>query len=329
MNRKEVLSKSISQALCSLNSWIVGEAVRIKSLESGLREELRDRGSTMSDSEKGEFYDALTEVIKDDLRLRFGKEHSSLLRRAKEAGVEADSEVRRSVRGWGDGDDSYSKSQGDNKPTTIYGHAAVFNQTTNIGNYFTESIAPGAFAACLKAGAAKCVCLANHDSNMLLGRHSTRTLDLYEDKIGLFFECKLDDTTIGKDVYRQVKRRDFLGCSFSFTIGKDTWSLAQKRGDLDHHVILEVNELWDLGPVTFPQYTMTDVQVSRVNYLFDTVDDELEEQTFQNKLHRQRGERLKAAQKSLGLTGKNRTLKDQQRDDRLKAAEKNLGIKRK
>ena len=66
--------------------------------------------------------------------------------------------------------------QEDNGPIRVAGYAAVFNQETNIGGYFTETIAPGAFTSALGRGD-DVVFLVNHDG-LPLARTRSGTLRL-------------------------------------------------------------------------------------------------------------------------------------------------------
>jgi len=150
--------------------------------------------------------------------------------------------------------------QGD-KPG-IAGVGAVYNQQYDTG-WMVETIRPGAFTRVL--GAAPDVrCLFNHDPNNLLGRTKSGTLRLADSDSGLTFECDTDaESSVGADVQRMVDRGDLDGCSIGFTVSKQSW--REEKNDKGEFVyyrdIEEFDELFDVGPVTYPAYTGTSVGV--------------------------------------------------------------------
>src|SRR5262249_8198546 len=64
------------------------------------------------------------------------------------------------------------------------------------------------------------------------------------------------DTTVGRDTAESIRRGDMQGQSFSFTVAIDQWDWS---GDVAVRTIIEVDELYDIGPVTFPAYEETSV----------------------------------------------------------------------
>ena len=137
---------------------------------------------------------------------------------------------------------------------TLSGYAAVFDcESANLGG-FVETIAPGAFANALKNSDVRL--LVNHDPDHLLGRSSSGSLTLHEDRVGLRFECDVAQTPYGQEIVSRVGRGDLSQCSFSFVVanGGDRWQLATRPGEIDTRVITEIEELVDVGPVTYPAY---------------------------------------------------------------------------
>ncbi|MDX0777347.1 HK97 family phage prohead protease [Sinorhizobium medicae] len=137
---------------------------------------------------------------------------------------------------------------------TLTGYAAVFHSPADIAGYFTEQIAPGAFAETIKGDVR---CLFNHQSENVLGRTKSGTLRLWEDGKGLRFEVDLPDTVLGKDVGTLVKRGDVSGCSFNFRATKQSWddTVDPPRRTLEK---LEIDEV---SIVTFPAYSDTTVGI--------------------------------------------------------------------
>lgn len=142
-------------------------------------------------------------------------------------------------------------------PGKLRGSAAVFDRwSENLGG-FIERIAPGAFAKALRSS--DTTALFNHNPSAILGRQSAGTLKLEETKSALMYDVDLPDTTVGRDVAVSVERRDITGNSFAFMVKKDEWEQPSKDGDPIKRTILEVAELIDVGPVTYPAYPQTAV----------------------------------------------------------------------
>jgi len=147
------------------------------------------------------------------------------------------------------------KRKDDGALPRIEGYAAVFNSDSeDMG--FVERIKPGAFKKALKISDARA--LFNHDPNYVLGRQSAGTLELKEDKNGLFMSVQPPDTQLIRDlVLTPIERGDINDQSFGFTIAADEWEGL----DTDHPVrtITEVREVFDVSPVTYPAYPDTSV----------------------------------------------------------------------
>jgi HK97 family phage prohead protease len=105
----------------------------------------------------------------------------------------------------------------------LEGYAALFETEARIGG-FTETIAPGAFAASLTRN--DVLALMDHDQTRLLGRSRSGTLRLTEDSKGLAFSIDAPDTQLGKDTLALAERGDLGGMSFGFLVpeGGEQWS---------------------------------------------------------------------------------------------------------
>lgn len=142
---------------------------------------------------------------------------------------------------------------GDGTARTLEGYAAVFN-SFSLDMGFKERIAPGAFTAALTRSDPRA--LFNHDPNFVLGRQKSGTLTLAEDETGLRMQTTPPDTQWARDLVATIQRGDIDGMSFSFTTKRDQWA---KLGDEYVRTLLEIDELFDVGPVTFPAYPDTTV----------------------------------------------------------------------
>jgi HK97 family phage prohead protease len=137
----------------------------------------------------------------------------------------------------------------------IVGHAAVFNKWSEDLGGFREQIKPGAFKKVIKESDTRM--LWNHDSNYVLGRVSAGTLTLKEDKDGLSVDNTPPDTQWARDLMVSIDRGDVNQMSFGFRVEKDEW-FEDKDGNITR-TILEMRELPDVSPVTFPAYPQTDL----------------------------------------------------------------------
>jgi HK97 family phage prohead protease len=144
----------------------------------------------------------------------------------------------------------------------IEGYASVFNEEYVLwdsGSFrMVEIVKPGTFTRALEEKQ-DVRCLFNHDANFLLGRTEAGTLRLKQDDKGLQFENDLPDTQIGKDVRTSVDRKDLDGCSFAFTVTKQSWREETKDGKTISTREIEEVDLFDVGPVTYPAYEGTSV----------------------------------------------------------------------
>lgn len=151
----------------------------------------------------------------------------------------------------------------DGQPQAIEGYAAVFYREGEpeteyeLAPGYVERIMPEAFDAALEERH-DARALYNHDSDNLLGRVSSGTLRLEKTAKGLRYSIPYDpEDTDHKRVLAKIKRGDLQGSSFAFDYVDKEWI---KEGDRE---VLEVRsvKLYDCGPVTFPAYRDTSVNV--------------------------------------------------------------------
>lgn len=147
-------------------------------------------------------------------------------------------------------------AEGDDPPR-IVGYAAVYNQRSEDLGGFVELIAPGAFDGALEKSDIRA--LYNHDPNYVLGRVRAGTLEVASDKKGLRMENTPPGTQWANDLIVTMERGDVDQMSFSFRTGRDRWE--EEEGGTVLRTILEVEELFDVSPVTYPAYPDTTVAV--------------------------------------------------------------------
>jgi HK97 family phage prohead protease len=143
----------------------------------------------------------------------------------------------------------------ENEHPVMKGHAAMFDSSSEDLGGFRERIAPGAFSKSLESADIRA--LFNHDSNIVLGRNKSGTLRLKEDKTGLAIEIDPPDTQAARDLIISMKRGDINQMSFGFRTIADKW--AKLDGEWTR-TLLEV-DLFDVSPVTYPAYLLTDISV--------------------------------------------------------------------
>lgn len=133
---------------------------------------------------------------------------------------------------------------------TLVGYAAVFERLADIGGYFQEKIAPGAFSDAIKGDVRA---LIGHDRARVIGRTKSGTLRLEEDGTGLHVEIDVPNTSDGNDLWELVERGDISGMSFGFRVTKETWD---ETGDTPVRTI-EKLELLEVSAVAWPAYEDT------------------------------------------------------------------------
>lgn len=131
------------------------------------------------------------------------------------------------------------------------GYVALFNSRTQIGDYFYEIIAPGAFTESLRN--ADVLALIAHDTGRVIGRTKAGTLRLAEDNKGLFVEIDLPNTSDGRDLAVQLERGDISGMSFGFRVTHEEWD---ETGQIPTRTIHQV-DLREVSAVAFPAYPDT------------------------------------------------------------------------
>jgi HK97 family phage prohead protease len=145
------------------------------------------------------------------------------------------------------------RAAGSDEEMIVEGYAALFNNSTQLYSWLREKIAAGAFTNALKTSDTRFAI--NHDPNLVLGRTSNKTLEVWEDDKGLYYRAKLPNTEIGKHYYEMVRSGTISQSSFMFDIKSTKWE--RLSDDMDERTILEAEYLYDVAPVTYPAYQET------------------------------------------------------------------------
>lgn len=142
----------------------------------------------------------------------------------------------------------------------LEGHAAVFNQTTNIGGAFNEVIRRGAFDGCDMSDVALFV---NHDTSKIpLARTTSGTLSVSIDEIGLKIRAKLDveKNSDAMALYSAVERGDVKGMSFAFVVADDGDEWLNLETEMPTRIIHKIARLIEVSSANYPAYVSTDIQ---------------------------------------------------------------------
>jgi len=145
------------------------------------------------------------------------------------------------------------------KNKIVEGYALLFNTQYVVSN-FMERIHPTALK---NADYSDVRLLREHDARHLLARTTTGTLRLQIDGTGLFFRATLPSTTLGEETAALITRGDLSQMSWGFTVNpdKDVWTVTP--GGVPLRTIMQVEQIWDVSPVTYPANPATRVWVSR------------------------------------------------------------------
>lgn len=161
---------------------------------------------------------------------------------------------------------------------TLEGYAAVFNTPTRIDSWegtFDEVIARGAFAKTIREG--RQVMQFDHGRHPMVGSIPIGSITtLREDEQGLYVSARLADNWLTQPVRDAIANQSIQGMSFRFEPIKESWRYADgkpiKRENLYAAIhsadpanppqrTLQELRCPELGPVVFPAYAETSVDV--------------------------------------------------------------------
>ena len=137
----------------------------------------------------------------------------------------------------------------------LSGYTAKFGVLSHELFFGREKVEPGAFTETLREDDVRATW--NHDTNLILGRTSARTLSLEEDSIGLRHLINPPDTQWARDAAVSIRRKDVRDMSFGFKVVRDDWGTVD---GVPERRLIKV-KLLDVSPVAFPAYPNTDVAV--------------------------------------------------------------------
>lgn len=146
----------------------------------------------------------------------------------------------------------------------VSGYAAVYHDAKDPGTEYQigpyrERIQRGAFDEVVR-GDDDVVALFNHDHNWPLARRSAGTLALKTDARGLHFSFQAPMDSLAATVADFIRDGSVQGASITAQIDRDDIQDEVQDDDTIVRTISRFSRLIDVGPVTLPAFTSTDVQ---------------------------------------------------------------------
>lgn len=149
--------------------------------------------------------------------------------------------------------------QDDERGSILVGRPIVYESKTDIGGWFSETIARGALN---KTDLTDVRFLVNHDTNKIpLARsrknteNSTMRLTVDDDGMSIRVVLDTENNSEARNLYSAVQRGDISGMSFMFSINAQEWE--DLESDYPHRRITEIGSVVEVSAVTFPAYEST------------------------------------------------------------------------
>jgi hypothetical protein len=167
------------------------------------------------------------------------------------------------VRALIDDEASHLRAADGTEGRTLFGHFAVFNRWTEVDSmwegHFLERIAPGAFTRTFAEHRDRIKVLYDHGKDPQLGNKPLGPItELKEDKRGAYYEVDLIDTDYNDRFVIPAANAGLLGASFRFKVTSEEWveprNSTKANPDKLPERTINVTDVYEFGPVTFPQY---------------------------------------------------------------------------
>ena len=143
--------------------------------------------------------------------------------------------------------------------SVLIGRPIVYESKTNIGGWFSETIARGALN---KTDLTDVRFLVNHDTSKIpLARsrknteNSTMRLTVDDDGMSIRVILDTENNSEARNLYSAVQRGDISGMSFMFSINAEEWE--DLESDYPHRRITDIGTVVEVSAVTFPAYDST------------------------------------------------------------------------
>ena len=143
--------------------------------------------------------------------------------------------------------------------SVLIGRPIVYESKTDIGGWFSETIARGALN---KTDLTDVRFLVNHDTSKIpLARsrknteNSTMRLTVDDDGMAIRVVLDTENNSEARNLYSAVQRGDVSGMSFMFSVNGQEWE--DLESDYPHRRITDIGSVVEVSAVTFPAYDST------------------------------------------------------------------------
>ena len=160
--------------------------------------------------------------------------------------------------------DTESIAPADDGLVYVEGHPIVFEQETQIGDWFYETISRGALD---ETDLSDVALYTNHEMDKLpLARcrkgRAKNSLEIHTDEEGLFFRAGLDveSNQEAAALVSAIKRGDVSGMSFAFIVEDEKWEKLDEP--MPKRIITKIKKVFEISAVTYPAYAGTDIDVA-------------------------------------------------------------------
>lgn len=148
----------------------------------------------------------------------------------------------------------------------VRGYATTFNQPYMLFSdgsvELWEQVDSNAFA---ETNMADVIMQYDHEGRVF-ARTKNNTLVLRSDEHGLNIEADLGGTTIGRELFEEIKGGYTTKMSFGFTVKEDRWETRKEDGiDKTLRTILSVGRLYDVSAVSLPANDATVISVRNLS----------------------------------------------------------------
>lgn len=150
------------------------------------------------------------------------------------------------------------KTRDDDGNPIIEGYFAVFNSNYELWEGAVETIAPTAFDNSLQNDVRA---LINHDTTLVIGRTTNKTLELKVDSRGLWGRIRINPKDVdAMNIHARVERGDVSQCSFGFFIRSEETEFLE---DGTIKWTLTDVDLFEVSCCTFPAYEETSISARK------------------------------------------------------------------
>lgn len=135
----------------------------------------------------------------------------------------------------------------------------------------------------------------------VFARTNNNTLVLRSDEHGLGIEANLGGTSIGRELYEEIKGGYVTKMSFGFTVKSDEWTKRTEDGiEKNLRTITEIGKLYDVSAVSLPANDATEISVRNLSDgVIERLNAERQEQKRLAELAEKRNSLLKRIEESI------------------------------